>query len=146
MYTSSPGSLIFDRHRPRLELIISEWQIAADLSFCDMVLWYPSGDSYLAHAQARPVTAQTSLPQDMTGAGPPANLQPVLEHVFTGGQPVVASDEYPYGPPGIAALPVVWQHETIDVVTLHKIMVYQWNAPCMEDNELKSAIYLFERS
>lgn len=143
MYTSSPGSLIADRHRSRLELIISEWQIAADLSFCDMVLWYASGNSYLAHAQARPVTAQTSLPQDMTGAGPPANLQPVLEHVYARGQPVVASDDYPYGPPGIAAWPVVWQQETIAVVTVHQNLVSQRHASRLEEIYRKSADDLF---
>lgn len=143
MYTSSPGSLIADRHRPRLELIISEWQIVADLSFCDTVLWYPSGDSYLAHAQARPVTAQTSLPQDMTGSGPPTTLMPLLKYVYTSGEPVVGSDEYPYGPPGIAAWPVAWQNEIIAVVTVHQNLVSQRHASRLEEIYRKSANDLF---
>lgn len=143
MYTSSPGSLIAERHRPRLELIMSEWQIAADLSFCDIVLWYPSEHIYMAHAQARPVTAQTSLPQDMTGTGPPANLQPVLEHVFVSGQPVVTSNDYPNRPPGVAAWPVEWEDKTIAVVTVHQNMVSQRHASRLEEIYRRSANDLF---
>src|SRR5699024_12510734 len=68
MDTSTPGFVIADDHKQRLELIVSEWQIAADLAFCDVVLWYPHEGTFIAHAQARPVTAQTTLPQDMTGS------------------------------------------------------------------------------
>lgn len=33
MDTSTPGFVIADEHKQRLELIVSEWQIAADLAF-----------------------------------------------------------------------------------------------------------------
>lgn len=143
MYSSSSGSFIAERHRPRLDLIISEWQIAADLSFCDIVLWYPSNGTFIAHDQARPVTAQTSLPQDMTGDEPPSNLQPVLDHVLTSGHPVVTSDDFPHGPPGVAAWPVAWQQEVIAVVTVHQNLVSQRHASRLEDVYRKSANDLF---
>src|SRR5699024_11223298 len=76
---------------------------------------FPTRRSSDLHAQARPVTAQTSLPQDMTGSGPQTTLMPLLKYVYTSGEPVVGSDEYPYGPPGIAAWPEAWQNEIIAV-------------------------------
>src|SRR5699024_12853908 len=91
MHTSTPGSFVDQRHAPRLELITAEWQIAADLSVCDMVLWYPHDDSYIAIAQAPPVTAQTTLPQQMTGTAPPASIGFILELVFTSRKPLTPS-------------------------------------------------------
>src|SRR5690625_770446 len=139
MHTSSPGSFISDQHLPRLELITSEWQIVADLSFCDMVMWYPNGDSYVAHAQARPVTAQTTLPQDMTGAAPLASLIPLLDRVFSTGQSVTGSAHSPNVPPGLSAWPVVWQGETIAVVTVHQNLVSQRHASRLEEIYRQSA-------
>lgn len=143
MHTSSPGSFISDQHLPRLVLITSEWQIVADLSFCDMVMWYPNGDSYVAHAQARPVTAQTTLPQDMTGAAPLASLIPLLDRVFSTGQSVTGSAHSPNVPPGLSAWPVVWQGETIAVVTVHQNLVSQRHASRLEEVYRQSAHDLF---
>ena len=98
MHTSTPGSFVDQQHAARLELITAEWQIAADLSFCDVVLWYPRNDSFQAIAQARPVTAQTTLPQDMTGMAPPASIGPVLDRVLTTGQPVTGTTDDIAGP------------------------------------------------
>src|SRR5699024_7098987 len=139
MHTSSSGSSIAEAHRQRLKLIISEWQIAADLSFCDVVVWYPHDDSYVAHAQARPVTAQTSLPQDMTGTKPQAQLKPVLDHAFSSGQPVLNSESHASLPPGVTAWPVVWENEIIAVVTVHQNLVSQRRASRLEEVYRQSA-------
>lgn len=139
MHTSSPGTSVSAEHRHRLEFIISEWQIAADLSFCDVVLWYPHNESYLAQAQARPVTAQTSLPQDMTGTSPQSNLKPLLDHVVARGQSVETSEDYPLGPPGVSAWPVTWQHEVIAVITVHQNLVSQRHASRLEEVYRQSA-------
>src|SRR5690625_3129779 len=125
MHTSSPGFNISEHHLPRLELITSEWQIASDLSFCDMVMWYPHGASDATHAQARPVTAQTTLPQDMTGAAPHSSLSSLLDHVALTGKSVTNTAHYPNVPPGVSAWPVRWREETIAVVTVHQNLVSQ---------------------
>lgn len=139
MHTSSSGPSIAEAHRQRLELIISEWQIAADLSFCDVILWYPHDESYLAHAQARPVTAQTSLPQDMTGTRPQAHLKPVLDHVFSHGKPVLTAEDHASVPPGISAWPVAWEQEVIAVVTVHQNLISQRRASRLEEVYRQSA-------
>lgn len=143
MHTSTPGSFVDQRHAPRLELITAEWQIAADLSFCDMVLWYPYDGSYIAMAQARPVTAQTTLPQDMTGTAPPASMGPVLERVFTSGQPFTQTSDDVGGPPGVSAWPVVGQDETMAVVTVHQNLVSQRHTSRLEEVYRQSANDLF---
>src|SRR5699024_465168 len=94
-----------------------------DLAFCDVVLWYPHDGAFIALAQARPVTAQTTLPQDMTGARPPAGLAPVLDHVLANHEPAIASEGFLHAPPGVDAWPVVWQHKPIAVVTVHQNLV-----------------------
>ena len=143
MHTSSPGSSHSQAHLQRLELISTEWQIAADLSFCDLVLWYAEDDTFLAHDQARPVTAQTTLPQDLTGTRPPENLQPLLAHVVANQQPVGAGEDYPVGPPGVSAWPVVWKNDTIAVITVHQNLVSQRHASRLEEVYRQSAYDLF---
>jgi two-component system, sensor histidine kinase PdtaS len=51
-----------------LHALLSDWQLLADLSFADLVLWAPLPDSsWLALAQMRPTTAPTALPDDVVG-------------------------------------------------------------------------------
>ena len=48
-----------------LQLLQADWQIIADLSFADLVLWLPArdGSGYWAGAQMRPTTAITRWPR-----------------------------------------------------------------------------------
>jgi two-component system, sensor histidine kinase PdtaS len=52
-----------------LRLLVSEWQLLADLSFSDLVLWVPDVDEnvYWAAAQIRPTTGPTALLDDVVG-------------------------------------------------------------------------------
>lgn len=58
----------------RLRAIISEWQLLADLSFADLLLWVPLRDDpkswpegHVVVAQMRPTTAATVYPNDLIG-------------------------------------------------------------------------------
>ena len=58
----------------RLRAIISEWQLLADLSFADLLLWVPLRESpkswpegHIVIAQMRPTTAATVYPKDLIG-------------------------------------------------------------------------------
>jgi two-component sensor histidine kinase len=57
-----------------LHSLVSDWQLLADLSFADLILWAPASDGtgWLAIAQLRPTTGPTSLQDDVVGtfAGP----------------------------------------------------------------------------
>ncbi len=52
-----------------LKLLVSEWQLLADLSFSDLVLWVPDRDEnvFWAVAQIRPNTGPTALVDDVVG-------------------------------------------------------------------------------
>jgi hypothetical protein len=53
----------------RLSELTAEWQLLADLSFADLVLWVPTSDSeVIALAQIRPMTAATVFAQDHIGS------------------------------------------------------------------------------
>jgi hypothetical protein len=82
-----------------LHALISDWQLLADLSFADLVLWapltggegaggeddgatWPEGASWTALAQMRPTTAPTALPDDIVGTVRPGSEQPLLAAAF----------------------------------------------------------------
>jgi two-component sensor histidine kinase len=52
-----------------IKLVVSEWQLLADLSFSDLVLWVPDRDVnvFWAAAQIRPTTGPTALIDDVVG-------------------------------------------------------------------------------
>ena len=52
-----------------LHLLVGEWQLLADLSFADLLLWVRTADQpgFVAVAQIRPVTAQTAYVEDKVG-------------------------------------------------------------------------------
>jgi two-component sensor histidine kinase len=52
-----------------LTLLQADWQIIADLSFADLVLWLPdrTGSGYWAAGQMRPTTGPTALVDDVVG-------------------------------------------------------------------------------
>ena len=57
-----------------LHALVSDWQLLADLSFADLVLWAAlrDGSGWLALAQMRPTTGPTTFLDDVVGtrAGP----------------------------------------------------------------------------
>ena len=64
-----------------LHALVSDWQLLADLSFADLVLWAPVADQpgWIALAQMRPTTAPTVFPDDIVGTRRPPGEQPFLE-------------------------------------------------------------------
>ncbi len=69
-----------------LHLLVAEWQLIADLSFADLVLWVRGQDGdYLAVGNARPSSASTMLYRDITGEEPRKQWLPGLNHSFETG-------------------------------------------------------------
>jgi two-component sensor histidine kinase len=50
-----------------LQRLVGEWQLLADLSFADLLLWVPVEDGFLCAAQVRPTTATTAHSDDQVG-------------------------------------------------------------------------------
>ena len=57
-----------------LHALVSDWQLLADLSFADLVLWAPLQDSsgWVVLAQMRPTTGPTTFHDDAVGSFAPS--------------------------------------------------------------------------
>ena len=71
-----------------LHLLVADWQIIADLSFADLVLWLPdrAGSGFWAGAQMRPTTGPTAYVDDLVGAFVPAGRRPLLDQALERGR------------------------------------------------------------
>jgi two-component system, sensor histidine kinase PdtaS len=67
-----------------LQLLLADWQVIADLSFADLVLWLPDrdGKGFWAGAQIRPTTGPTAYVDDLVGAFVPAGRRPLIDSAF----------------------------------------------------------------
>ena len=77
-----------------LHLLVSEWQLLADLSFADLVLWVPTVDGarYVPVALMRPNTGPTSYQDDMVGHTVPRGRRPMLDVALDEGRIVREGD------------------------------------------------------
>ncbi len=77
-----------------LQLLQADWQIIADLSFADLVLWLPDrgGNGFWAGAQMRPTTGPTAYVDDVVGTFVPRGRRPMLDEAWTQGRLVREGD------------------------------------------------------
>jgi two-component sensor histidine kinase len=77
-----------------LQLLQADWQIIADLSFADLVLWLPDrgGSGFWAGAQMRPTTGPTAYVDDVVGTFVPRGRRPMLDEAYTRGRLVREGD------------------------------------------------------
>ncbi len=77
-----------------LQLIQADWQIIADLSFADLVLWLPDrqGSGFWAAAQMRPTTGPTAYVDDIVGTFVPSGRRPLLDAAYSQGRLVREGD------------------------------------------------------
>jgi len=68
-----------------LQKLLADWQVIADLSFADLVLWLPDRDDrgYWAVAQMRPTTGPTAYVDDLVGAYVPRGRRPLIDSAYT---------------------------------------------------------------
>ena len=73
-----------------LHALVTDWQIIADLSFSDLVLWVPDAESkgMWAGAQIRPTTGPTTLLEDAAGTFLPAGHADQLDRALASGDAV----------------------------------------------------------
>lgn len=103
-----------------LHALVADWQIIADLSFSDLVLWVPDGEAkgMWAAAQIRPTTGPTTLLEDVAGTFVPSRGEHPLEIAFATGHRV--PEQVEQQPDGtrvlVEAIPVRRASRTIGVV------------------------------
>jgi two-component sensor histidine kinase len=71
-----------------LQMILADWQVIADLSFADLVLWLPDrdGSGYWAAAQMRPTTGPTAYVDDLVGAYVARGRRPLIDSAHEQGR------------------------------------------------------------
>ena len=77
-----------------LHRLMADWQIIADLSFADLVLWLPDREArgFWAGAQMRPTTGPTSLVDDVVGTFVPVGRRRMLDESYEFGRLVREGD------------------------------------------------------
>jgi two-component sensor histidine kinase len=104
-HTVLPGEAV-----DHLHALVGEWQLLADLSFADYLMWVRRDDgAFVCVAQCRPNTSPTVLMTDAVGTVATAEQSPQITAAF-------ASGTIGNGRPGIAAVPV--RHGTAVVAVL----------------------------
>ena len=93
-----------------LHALVSDWELLADLSFADLVLWValPDQRAWIALAQVRPTTGPTAFPDDIVGSIRASSEQPLLDVAVSEGRICREGD-----PEWRRGVPV--RHETIPV-------------------------------
>ena len=106
-----------------LQLLQADWQIIADLSFADLVLWLrdKDDDGFWACGQMRPTTGPTAYVDDIVGSHVAAGRRPLLDQAWSQGRIVREGDpewrdEVPVRG---EAIPVVRAGTVIGVVARH---------------------------
>ena len=99
------ASALSDSDLRRLQSLIAEWQLLADLSFADLLLWVPIREKenswpegHVVIAQMRPTTAATVHPRDLIGNrvrwGQRARIDSALSQgeIFLDGEPELVGE------------------------------------------------------
>ena len=113
----------------RIRELTSDWQLLADLSFADLVLWvplrkdfksWPTG--YVAVAHIRPTTAATIFPQDVIGDEIAWGARPQIDQALSGAEIVRDSQPEKFGDLLIKeeTIPVIFGDQVIAVIARHR--------------------------
>ena len=132
-----------------LRTLCSSWQVLADLSFSDLLLYVKkkaNTEQFEICAQLRPFTSQTLYPQDMVGTIVTQPEQPIVERAFREGR-IWAQDD-PVLVDGVPirmdAVPVRYDGEIIAVVTKEGSPATSRRPGRLEQVYLQAAEYVSE--
>ncbi|RFD26756.1 ATPase [Mycobacterium uberis] len=121
-HTVLPGNAV-----DHLHAVVGEWQLLADLSFADYLMWVRRDDGVLVCvAQCRPHTAPTVLQTDAVGSVVDANRLLLVAETFASGavqQEGAVGQQHSWLPlgPHVAAFPVRYGDQVVAVLTQHQI-------------------------
>ncbi|WP_420752503.1 sensor histidine kinase [Rhodococcus sp. O3] len=139
-HTDLPGAAV-----DHLQRVVGEWQLLADLSFADVLLWVNAEPSdIVCVAQCRPTTASTVLPEDSVGTIVSEDEHPYVRKAFETGKIVVA-DVDPNDPVPLRrqAVPVRWDGKVIAVLSRDAARVSRRSTSALETAYLECADALY---
>ncbi len=120
-HTMLPGNAV-----DHLHAVVGEWQLLADLSFADYLMWVRRDDGVLVCvAQCRPTTAPTVLQTDSVGTVLPADRLSLVAETFASGAAQLESivdqaHSWQLPGPHVAASPVRYGDHVVAVLTQHQ--------------------------
>jgi two-component sensor histidine kinase len=130
-----------------LDRLLASWQLLADLSFADLLLWCPlkGGNGFLCLAQMRPYTTQTLYPHDLVGKVLRPEELAVVDRVYAENrtwrseEPMIIDGL----PIRIEAIPVpVTEDRVTAVMTIHSAPLKNRRRGELEQNYLECAAVL----
>ncbi len=138
--------------RDRLSVLITEWQLLADLSFADLVLWVPRRKDYqswpeghVAIAHIRPTTASTVFTQDLIGLEIPWGKNSRIDQSLSQGEIVRDAEPEQIGELLIKeeTVPVFFENRVIAVISRHRDAISMRSPSRLELNyrEIAHKIY-----
>ncbi|MRJ76702.1 ATPase [Aeromicrobium sp. SMF47] len=131
-----------------LHALVTDWQIIADLSFSDLVLWVPDGEAkgMWAAAQIRPTTGATTLLEDVAGTFLPTGRGDVLEAALRSGRvvPDLVIEERDGFRVRVAVIPVSRAGRTIAVIAQRSAAAGLRTASTLESSYFEAAHELAE--
>ncbi len=109
--------------RARLELLVRQWHLLADLAFSDLVLWVPDTDPnvFWAAAQVRPATGPTALFEDVVGDPIAYVPEHLVTSAFVSGEIARTSDNklHAGNPVDVVAIPIPYRGRIIGILERH---------------------------
>lgn len=127
-----------------LEAFQSGWQMLADLSFSDLVLWKPlteDGDIFRCEAQVRPVTGPTALEEDIVGELIEYETDHQVTVAFMTHEIAETSDNALSAgiPVDVWAIPVLRHDRPVAVIERHTNQMGMRATGALEENYLEAA-------
>ena len=113
----------------RIRELTSDWQLLADLSFADLILWvplrkdfksWPTG--YVAVAHIRPTTAATVFPQEVIGEEISWGSRPRIDQALSAAEIIRDAQPEKFGELLIKeeTIPVIFNEQVIAVISRHR--------------------------
>ncbi|KHJ73121.1 sensor histidine kinase [Rhodococcus sp. Chr-9] len=138
-YTNLPGAAV-----DHLQRVVGEWQLLADLSFADVLLWVDAAPSgIVCVAQCRPTTASTVIPEDAVGTLVSDNEHPYVRKAFETGEIVDVKSSPGAGINIRQAVPVRWDGRVVAVLSRDAARVSRRSASALETAYLECADDLY---
>ncbi|MDQ1727163.1 MAG: two-component system, sensor histidine kinase PdtaS, partial [Frankiaceae bacterium] len=125
-----------------LHLLVGEWQLLADLSFADLLLWVDDatrpGD-YVVAAQLRPTTGPTAFSDDKVGTTVSPGERPKVAEAFTSG--AFVRDPQPGGAPPLReeTIPVRRDGRVLAVIGRYRNITYGRTSSALEQAYVRTA-------
>lgn len=131
-----------------LHALVTDWQIIADLSFSDLVLWVPDAEAkgVWAGAQIRPTTGPTTLLEDVAGTFLPTGHADQIEKSLASGE--IGEEQTEQVADGtrfrVQSIPVARAGRTIAVISRRRSESALRTASVLENTYLEAAGELVE--